>query len=367
MSYTFSEHPLVAADVASIADDAALPWHLLSGCRVLVTGGTGLIGSLLVKALLYHAAASGEACTVVVLTRRAGYARELFAEYAQLSPHGILEVVEGDVNAPLPSSCAADYVIHAASVTDSATMVNRPVETIMTTVVGTRHVLECARQTAARGCLFLSSMEVYGHPEHELVREGDMSGIRSDCVRSSYPLSKLLSENLCCAYAHEYGVPTRIARLTLTFGPGIPPTDRRVFAQFARAIIKQEDIVLLTEGRTQRDYLYTADAVRALLAILLRGESGGIYNVSNPDSYVSIRELAEHMRRLNPAVQVVVRPDAAAAAQYASEVHIRLDNRRLEELHPFARTPLPTMVERLAGYLREPQLTERFEVKPTRA
>ncbi|MGN0869260.1 MAG: NAD-dependent epimerase/dehydratase family protein [Akkermansia sp.] len=95
MRYTFSEHPLVAADVASIAADAALPWHLLSGCRVLVTGATGLIGSLLVKALLYHAAASAAPCTVVVLTRRADYARALFAEYARLSPLGVLEVVEG--------------------------------------------------------------------------------------------------------------------------------------------------------------------------------------------------------------------------------------------------------------------------------
>ncbi|MGN0869261.1 MAG: NAD-dependent epimerase/dehydratase family protein [Akkermansia sp.] len=251
--------------------------------------------------------------------------------------------------------------------TDSATMVSRPVETIMTTVAGTRHVLEGARQTAARGCLFLSSMEVYGHPEREPVREEDMSGMRSDSVRNSYPISKLLSENLCCAYAHEYGVPTRTARLTLTFGPGIPPTDRRVFAQFARSVIRQEDIVLLTEGKTQRDYLYTADAVRALLAILLGGENGGIYNISNPDSYVSIRELAEQMRRLNPAVQVVVRPDAAAAAKYAAEVHIRLDNSRLNALHPFARTPLPTMLERLVTYLREPRLRKRFAVPPPRA
>ncbi|MGN0836168.1 MAG: hypothetical protein ACI4OS_01895, partial [Akkermansia sp.] len=111
----------------------------------------------------------------------------------------------------------------------------------------------------------------------------------------------------------------------------------------------------------------TADAVRALLAILLRGGSGSIYNVSNPDSYVSIRELAELTRRLNPAVQVVVRPDAAAAAKYPAERHIRLDNGRLEALHPFARTPLPTMLERLVSYLREPQLTERFAAALTRA
>ena len=98
---------------------------------------------------------------------------------------------------------------------------------------------------------------------------------------------------MCISYNKEYGVSAKILRLTQTFGPGVNLTDNRVFAQFAKSVIYSTDIVLNTAGRTKRDYLYTADAVKAILSVLLLGKDGNIYNVSNPDTYCTICDMAK--------------------------------------------------------------------------
>ena len=100
-------------------------------------------------------------------------------------------------------------------------------------------------------------------------------------------------ECLCASYAHEYSVPVKIARLSQTFGPGVAYEDGRVFAEFARCALEQRDIVLHTQGHTVRSYCYTKDALSALLYILISGKAGEAYNVTNMDTAVSIKEMAE--------------------------------------------------------------------------
>lgn len=97
-------------------------------------------------------------------------------------------------------------------------------------------------------------------------------------TRSSYPLAKRAAEALCHNYASEYGVSAKVARLAQTFGAGVAIEDNRVFAQFAKAVIKQQDITLNTTGELSRSYCYTIDAVSAMLYIMLRGEAGEAYN-----------------------------------------------------------------------------------------
>ena len=78
-----------------------------------------------------------------------------------------------------------------------------------------------------------------------------------------------------------------------TFGAGILPTENRVFAQFARSALKGEDIVLKTEGKSEGNYVYTIDAVKAILMLLYKGEAGQAYNVANESSHTTIRKMAE--------------------------------------------------------------------------
>ena len=100
-------------------------------------------------------------------------------------------------------------------------------------------------------------------------------------ARSSYAESKRACESLCTAYVSQYNVPAKVLRLTQTFGPGVKYDDGRVFAEFARCVIEGRDIVLHTKGETKRNYLFTEDAVDAILTVLKKGEAGEPRNRNN--------------------------------------------------------------------------------------
>ena len=94
-------------------------------------------------------------------------------------------------------------------------------------------------------------------------------------VRSNYPESKRLCENMCVAYMREYGVKVKIARLAAKrLAQEFLPGENRVFAQFAKSVISGRDIVLHTRGLSEGNYCYTRDCVLGLFIILLYGENG---------------------------------------------------------------------------------------------
>ena len=315
----------------------------------LVTGSTGLIGSALVRAV----AAKGD--PVLAAARNTEKARRLFGGLKRV------DVVEWDVTKPFGRSLSSMQsmkslqsacLVHAAAETASRAFVERPVETISTILDGTRNVLEFARASQLRKVVFLSTMEVYGSPKTDPVTETDFGFLDPAAVRSSYPEAKRLAENLCVAYAREYGVDVSIARLAQTFGPGVVRGDTRVFAQFAEAVLEKRDIVLHTEGRTARCYCYIDDAVSAILTLAEKGAAGEAYNVANPATYCTIRDMAESLAAAHPPTRVVVDLSGAAGKGYAPEFRMRLSAAKLESLGWRPRTGLLEAYERLIASWR---------------
>ena len=316
----------------------------------IVTGSTGLIGSALVKTL----AANGDA--VVAAARNIEKARRIFGGLKGV------EIVEWDVTRPFDKSLlplpaiespSSACLVHAAAETASRGFVERPVETIGTILDGTRNVLEFARTARIGKVVFLSTMEVYGAPTTDPVTESDFGVLDPAAVRSSYPEAKRLAENLCAAYAKEHGVDVSIARLTQTFGPGVVRGDTRVFAQFAEAVLVKRDIVLHTEGRTARCYCYIDDAVSAIATLAEKGTAGEAYNVANPATYCTIREMAEMLAAAHPPTRVVVDLAGADGRGYAPEFRMRLSTTKLESLGWRPRVGLLEAYERLISSWRE--------------
>lgn len=290
---------------------------------VLITGATGLIGAALVRRF------AGAGDRVLAAVRDEGKARRMFG-----SVPGV-EIVRWDVTRRMEGPAPrADWIVHAASETASASFVERPVETIRTILSGTENVLETAREAKPSAILFLSTMEVYGAPAAESVTERDYGYLDPAEVRSCYPEAKRMAENLCVAYAREYGVPAKIARLTQTFGEGVRYGDGRVFAEFARAIIEKRDIVLKTEGTTARCYCYIGDAASAVETILEKGEVAVPYTVANEDTFCTIREMAEALVAAHPesGSKVVFDFSGAAARGFAPPFRMKLDCSRLRGL-----------------------------------
>lgn len=320
-------------DMEEIAADAKLA-DAFKESTVFVTGATGLIGSQVVLALAYMNQKQNTNIHIVAMARSKEKAETVFGD---LITTAALEVYYGDINEQISYDKKVDYIIHGASATSSKYFVTYPVETIETALNGTKNVLEFAKEKEVKGMVYLSSLEVYGTPsiEQEWITEKDYGYIDQMSVRSSYSEGKRMVECMCVAYASEYNVPVKVARLSQTFGAGVEYNDGRVFAEFARCAVEKRDIVLHTMGNTIRTYCYTKDAVSAILYIAANGEPMEAYNVTNMDTAVSIKEMAQLVCELYPENGIQVKMDIPAdlaSFGYNPEMVIRLDTNKLNQL-----------------------------------
>lgn len=281
-----------------------LPWARLSGCNILVTGGTGLIGGCLVEALMmnpnrdYQVYASG---------RNEERAKERFKEFANDND---FHFIKYDVMKPLESNVKFDYIIHAASNGSPNFFAKNPVEVMKSNLYGVANLMDYGLTHGMKRILYVSSGEVYGEGDGRVFTE-DYSGY-VDCTkpRSCYPSSKRAAETLCVSYAEEYGADVVIARPCHTYGPHFTEADNRVYAQFIRNVLKGEDIVMKGTGEQFRSWCYVVDCVSAILYILLKGENRQAYNIADAASNISIKELAETIAAIGDKKVVIDVPDA---------------------------------------------------------
>lgn len=339
--------PVCQRELEAIAA-SDLNWDALRNRTVLVTGATGLVGSYTVRALAAVNRLHDCGMHILAMVRSPEKARAL---YGPLLDRGDLSLLVGDVRNPIQCDTPVHFIIHGASVTASKEMVTRPVETIATAIGGTQNILQFAADQKVTSMVYISSMEMYGAPDPNLdcVTEQDYGFVDVLNVRSCYPEGKRMCECLCAAYASEYQLPVKIARLAQTFGAGVSPSEGRVFAQFARSLIHGEDIVLHTEGKSYGNYCATCDCVRGLLTILLRGTDGEAYNVVNESTNIQIRDMAQMIAdQSGGAIQVRFDiPADALQYGYAPDVKMHLCGAKLRGLGWAPEVDLPEMYRRL--------------------
>lgn len=313
-------------DLEAARSDPAIDWDSLKEKTVLITGATGLIGQVLIKTLLYCGCGQ-----VIALVRDVQKAEKLFA--LQTGAGCPLTFYRWSAEQPVAVKESVDYIFHCASQTSSQGFVQTPVDTIHTAYMGTEHILSFARAKNVKHVVYLSTMEVYGTPQNdEKISESYVGRIDPLNVRSCYPESKKLCESLCVGYGVQHQVPVSIARLTQTFGPGISAADGRVFAEFARCVLQKHDIVLHTKGETKRNYLYTADAARALITLALKGQGGQAYNIANEATYCTIYEMAQMVAHEIAKGAITVCVELAEDLNkfgYAPVLHMNLDTEKM--------------------------------------
>lgn len=302
----------------------------------LITGGSGYIGSLVIKELYKRAEREGDPVQVVAVVRDVNKARNVLPGRVKLIEGDITDGSFVDTVANNPVCGAIDYIIHCAAPTTSAYMVSNPVETADSIVLGTRNVLEVAKRQQVKSMVYLSSMEVYGQVEDigRTRREEELGNVALDAPRSCYPLGKRMAEHYCHIYAKEYGVPVKIARLAQTFGVGVRTEDNRVYMQFARAAAEGKDIVLKTLGASLGNYCAADDAVAAVLLLLEAGTNGEVYNVVNEANTMCIRDMAQLVATEIAGGEIAVRiaVEDSAKTGYAPDTQLRLSGEKLEML-----------------------------------
>lgn len=325
---------VLAEDIKSVCQDENIEFDKFKNSSIMVTGATGLVGSQIVKTLAVANKIRNLNIKIIAVVRSVEKAQKIFGE---LLNQDNIEVCVWDIINPAWYESKIDYVVHCASVTTSKTMIEKPVDTIQTAIYGTDHVLKLAVKNYVKGFVYLSSMEMYGLPDTKLssVCEKDLGYIDILKVRSNYPESKRMCESLCVAYQSQYELPVKIARLAQTFGAGVDfESENRVFAQFAKSAMFHKNIVLHTTGKSEGNYCYTSDAVRAILMLLTKGENGEAYNIVNEDTHTTIRDMAYLVVNEVAGNQINVDFDIPAenVYGYAAETKMKLSSEKMRKL-----------------------------------
>ena len=313
---------------------------------VLITGATGLIGSLIVRSLCKMEEKEGLGLRVIALVRNKAKAEQLL--------NGLkVEIVdnEGDVDGEV------DYIVHCAAPTQSRFFVEQPVETLDAIIAGTQKMLEFARKRQTRRFLYLSSMEAYGTiNEPRTITEKDEGYIALDSARSSYSLGKRAAELYTYCYDDEYGLNVSIARLAMCFGAGLGKDDHRVHKSFCEDALAGRDIVVKSTGETTVNFVYSADAIVALLMLLVRGGEKKTYNVAGNNNNMTIYNMAECIAGFGG---VKVRKELPQGeSMFAPDNKMTLDAGKMKSLGWVPKYDLKKALQRLMDYLKNEQ-TER--------
>lgn len=292
-------NPIVDDDIVEIISEP-LNWRYFLGKTVLVTGANGMLPSYIVYTLLglNDSLLRDAPCTVVALVRNKEKAMQKFKPF---SARNDFKLVVSDVSCFTDYDGKIDIIIHAASQASPKYYGIDPVGTLRANTVGTLNLLELAWKKKAQNFLYVSSGEVYGVLDGSipLVSETYTGNVDCTSVRSCYAESKRMGETMCVCYAHQYGIHTNTIRLAHTYGPGCALDDGRVFADFVRNIVQNENIKVNSDGSAKRCFLYVTDMIKGLFYVLLKGESKEAYNISSIRE-TSIKELATMLCGLYP-------------------------------------------------------------------
>ncbi len=260
--------------------------------RVLITGARGYIATYLVCSLLrlndiYH-------LDIQVLALCRGK-QQSETHYSEFMNRDDFQLVIQDVCEKLDPRCCADIIIHAASIANIYSQQNNPYDTLKANIIGLNNMLDLCEQHNCEQLLFFSSFLVYGNVNEKMKENSTHLGILDfRDIRNSYALSKQMGE-LMLNSKKKSGLKTKvnIVRPLNIYGPGEHFYERKPFTDFLGNLLRSENIILKSDGRQLRSYLYLTDAVKGIFYILLYGEDGESYNLASEQNIYKIKQMAQ--------------------------------------------------------------------------
>ena len=318
-------------DVASIINNIPNVERLYNK-NILVTGATGMVCSTVIDVISWLNKKRNAQVHLIL----AGRSREkIEVRFKDVLGQDEYKFVKYDATKSQKLEFKVDYIIHGASNANPAIYAREPVETLLGNIIGLNSVLEIAKNNPDSRTLYISSSEVYGNRtdgSNEPYKEDDYGFVDILNPRACYPNGKRTAETLCATYRQEYGVDFVTVRLGHIYGPSITKADTRASAAFTRDVAEGRNIVMKSAGNQLRSYCYTLDCASAILAVLMNGKSGGAYNISNKDSIVSIRDMAEALAKAGNVKVVFENPSDAERKSYNLMNNSSLDSEKLEAL-----------------------------------
>ncbi|GAA0161458.1 decarboxylase [Lithospermum erythrorhizon] len=274
--------------------------------RIVVTGGSGFVGSHLVDKLM----ARGD--EVIVLDnfftgRKENVVHHLGNPRFELIRHDVVQPILLEIDQIYHLACPASPVFYKYN--PVKTIISFSIFSISTNVMGTLNMLGLAKRTGAR-LLLTSTSEVYGDPLQHPQKETYWGNVNPIGERSCYDEGKRVSETLAMDYHRGAGVEVRIARIFNTYGPRMCIDDGRVVSNFVAQAIRKLPMTVYGDGKQTRSFQYVADLVDGLVA-LMEGDHIGPFNLGNPGEFTML-ELSEVVKEvIDPSATIEHKPNTA--------------------------------------------------------
>lgn len=298
---SFNKIDIEEKDLKYIQTKTRKELEALSNHTILFTGANGFLGYYFIKTFLnWNDTHPNKKITLYALDT---FANEI-PEWLQNCDN--LKVIKADITKyRLDAFTEFDYIIHAASIASPIFYRKYPIETINANIQGLYNILNYItkrkkRRKPVKGLLFFSSSEIYGNPTEDNIPTSETYWGNVSCTgpRACYDESKRFGETLCVNFSKVHSLPIKIVRPFNNYGPGLKITDGRVIPDFAKNILQNKDITLLSQGSNTRTFCYITDAIVGYLKVLIMGKAGESYNIGVEKPEISMIDLAKKMKKL---------------------------------------------------------------------
>lgn len=255
--------------------------------RILVTGGAGFIGSNLCRRMLK------QGHEVISVDNFITSSKQNLIDLLNKSRFHFyqLDITQDNFVNRLSQVEKIDQIYHLACPTGVPNIGPLAEEMLLTSSLGTRHVLELAKHHKAK-FLFTSSSEVYGDPQISPQTEKYTGNVDPLGWRSPYEEGKRFTESLILMYVQKYRINAKIVRVFNTYGPLMSDKDSRVIPKLLRQAMLGKSLTIHGRGLQRRTFLYIDDLTSGLILVMEKGRRGQVYNIGS-DVEISIIELAQ--------------------------------------------------------------------------
>lgn len=346
------ESKIIQEDIVQLAKHLKDQMHYFEGKTFLVTGAGGFLGNYIVLLFRYlnRHVLRHKLSAILLDNFITGYEQQIISdENLIFQKHNVIE--------PYRTDRKIDYLIHAAGIASPVYYTKFPVETMDVGTIGTRNMLELAREQKVKSFLFTSSSEVYGDPDNRFVPtpEEYRGNVSISGPRACYDESKRFGETMCVTFWHVYGVPVKMVRPFNVYGPGIRPDDYRVLPNFIEHALRKESLPIHGDGRNTRAFCYINDAIEMIFRVFFSEANGEAFNIGNPEQELSVEGLAKCVVEAFPYPVEIVHIDPPHAVYAQSDPKRRCpDISKVQQVTGFQpKYPLKEGLARTVAWFRE--------------
>lgn len=321
---------------------------------ILITGATGLIGSVLVDMLVFLSNTYKLDLNLLLMSRTAESRSEKFE--GTFIQHIKCDVSNEKLTEKIPLDKKIDFIFHLASNTHPADYSKYPIETILTNFNGTKGLLDIASKNLPCRFILASSVEVYGDDKEELsegFKESDFGYLDCNTMRSCYNESKRISESLCQAYKAEKNCDVVIARIARSYGATLKKNDTKALSQFLRCGLNNENIILKSSGKQYFSYIYYSDVATALVFLMLKGKNSEAYNIADKNSNIQLKDLASLVAQDCNVEVVFDIPEETEKAGYSKSIRAILNTEKINTLGWSAKVSIEEGIKRTIKILQD--------------